>query len=255
MKFFSIITICKDNLEELKKTHDSIKNQSCTDYKWIVIDGNSKDGTKDWLKNDKTVRWISEPDSGIYDAMNKGITKSQERFMIFMNSGDCFASDNVLEDVKSSVEFNNLPSFIYGDSIDISQDNKPYYRKAKSYKKNWLGMITQHQAMFFNREKIGNINYSTEYPLSADYAYIGSILKSNSENEILKLNFPICKFSMGGVNESKRFQAIKEDYLIRQKVIKLPLITSSFLYILHYIHAEIKRQLPSSRFIRHKSKF
>jgi len=205
MKFFSIITICKNNLQELKRTYNSIKSQSDDDYQWIVVDADSTDGTKEWLNNIEIASWISEPDKGIYDAMNKGISMSKERYMIFMNSGDSFASDNVLETSKKNIEINNFPVFVYGDSIDISEDDKEYYRKARKHEKNWLGMITQHQAMFFNREKIGNVKYSLEYPLAGDYAFISSIIKNLQDNDLLYLNFPVCKFSMGGTNEMQRF--------------------------------------------------
>lgn len=253
MKFFSIITVCKNNLEELKTTFNSINSQSSNDYQWIVVDADSDDGTKEWLKDLVSVNWISEPDKGIYDGMNKGISSSQGKYMIFMNSGDCFASESVLEDSKSSIEKENYPAFIYGDSIDISEKNAEYYRKAKSYKKNWMGMITQHQAMFFNKDRIGDIKYSYDFPLAADYAFISSVLRNTDISNILYLDFPICKFSMGGTNELQRFQAIKEDYLIRKNIIKLSGLVSSVLYMFHYFHTIIKKLNPSSRFVRHKS--
>ncbi len=90
MKFFSIITVCKNNLEELKTTFTSISSQSCKDYQWIVVDANSNDGTKEWLSKLDSVTFISESDKGIYDGMNKGISLSDGKYMIFMNSGDCF---------------------------------------------------------------------------------------------------------------------------------------------------------------------
>ncbi|MCD4683272.1 MAG: glycosyltransferase [Bacteroidales bacterium] len=253
MKFFSIITICKNNLEELKRTYNSIKSQSDDDYQWIVVDADSTDRTKDWLDNIAKANWISEPDKGIYDAMNKGISMSKERYMIFMNSGDCFATNNVLEISKNNIKKNNFPVFVFGDSIDVSEDDKEYYRKAKNYEKNRLGMITQHQAMFFNRDKIGDSKYSLDYPLAGDYAFISSIINNLHDKDLLYLDFPICKFSMGGTNEMQRFKAIKEDYRIRKNILQLPVIVCSFLYLLHYMHALIKKLNPSSRFIRHKS--
>jgi putative colanic acid biosynthesis glycosyltransferase len=253
MKFFSIITVCKNNLEELKTTFNSIHSQTNSDYDWIIVDADSADGTKEWLKDLDSVHWISEPDKGIYDGMNKGISMSRGKYMIFMNSGDCFASDDVLEKSKSWIEKSNFPVFVYGDSIDISEESKEYYRNAKSYKKNWMGMITQHQAMFFNRDKLGNIKYSYDFPLSADYAFISSVLKKSGHDDILYIDFPICKFSLGGINEMQRFQAIKEDYLIRKNIIELSWLVSYVLYLLHYFHTLIKKLSPSSRFIRHQS--
>lgn len=253
MSFFSIITICKDNIKELKTTYQSIVDQSIKDYQWIVIDGNSTDGTKDWLSEIPAVEWISENDRGIYDAMNKGILKADGKYMIFMNSGDCFASNEVLENSRQEILDHKHPVFVYGDSIDISETGDKFHRKAKNYNKNWMGMITQHQAMFFKNNEIGELLYDENFPLSGDYAFISKIIKGLSDPQILQLDFPICNFSMGGVNESKRFQAIKEDFIIRKKIIQIPYFSNLMLYMLHYLHASLKRVTPSIRFVRHKT--
>lgn len=253
MKFFSIITVCKNNLQELLLTFNSIISQSIDDFEWIVIDANSKDGTREWLEEIKSSIWLSEPDNGIYDAMNKGITKANGRYLIFMNSGDEFENETVLDESKKSIEKHNFPAFAYGDSIDIAEAGIGYYRKAKSYKKNWKGMITQHQSMFFNSKVLGKQKYSEDYKLSGDYAFISSFIKDKTEIDILYLNFAVCKFSMGGLNEIKRFDALKEDFIIRKKIISLPSLINVTLYFLHFTHAIIKKSIPSLRFIKHKS--
>lgn len=253
MSFFSIITICKNNLEELKLTFQSLEGQSNSDYQWIVIDGKSEDGTKEWLARLPSANWISENDNGIYDAMNKGIAMAEGNYMIFMNSGDCFAADDVLEKSKKEIKKSKNPKFIYGDSIDVSEDGNKFYRKAKNYRKNWMGMITQHQAMFFSINDSKRLFYTDEFPLSGDYAFISKTLKELPDSRILQLNFPVCNFSMGGINESQRFQAIKEDFIIRKKIIQIPFVLNMTLYLLHYMHASLKKTTPSIRFIRHKT--
>ena len=187
MKFFSIITVCKNNFQELILTFNSIISQNIDDYEWIVVDGNSSDNTRDWLKQNKLPIWVSEPDKGIYDAMNKGISRANGKYLIFMNSGDSFENKTVLHKSKKRIEEYNLPAFIYGDSVDIAEDGLGYYRKAKSYKKNWKGMITQHQSMFFNSKVLGKQKYSEDYKLSGDYAFISSFIKDKTEIDILYL--------------------------------------------------------------------
>ena len=81
---FTIITITKDNAAGLQKTWKSLMSQTCTDYEWIVIDGNSSDGTKSLLKS-TDAKWVSEPDNGIYDAMNKGIDKAKGDWLLFLS--------------------------------------------------------------------------------------------------------------------------------------------------------------------------
>jgi len=241
MSFFSIITICFNNLDELKYTHASIMSQSCTKFEWIVVDGNSQDGTKEWLRKTNPNKWISEKDKGIYDAMNKGIEMASGDYLIFMNSGDGFASASVLETTKEKLKKAGLPAFAYGDSMDISEQGEKFLRKAKGLDKLKLGMITQHQAMFFNKEKLNGLQYLLEYPLSADYAFICTVVKNNEPSELFYLGIPICNFNMGGANEQFRYKAMKEDFRIRKEILQLGSIISSGLYALHYIHTKIKR--------------
>jgi putative colanic acid biosynthesis glycosyltransferase len=228
--------------------------QICKDFEWIVIDGGSTDGTDVWLQSNKLVsKWVSEPDNGIYDAMNKGVQKASGEYLIFMNSGDEFESPCILEKVLQSAKSQDKkPVLIYGDSIDVDEKNNKHYRKSKKHSSIKYGMITQHQAMFFHKDAVPGLYYSDKLLLSADYAMISGIIKNNGPEDILQLDFPICKFKMGGLNESGRFKAIKEDFIIRKKVLHLSFFESSILYILHLVHSYMKRFFKRSRFIRHR---
>lgn len=96
----SIISINLNNSEGLQKTIRSVIRQTNSDFEYIVIDGNSKDGSLNVIKNfdNQITYWVSEPDSGIYNAMNKGISKSTGRYCLFLNSGDWLADENVISD-------------------------------------------------------------------------------------------------------------------------------------------------------------
>ena len=100
----SIITVSFNNLDGLTKTTNSIIEQTFRDFEWIVIDGGSSDGSKEYLiKNSKYISyWCSEPDNGIYNAMNKGIMKAKGNYLLFMNSGDFLFNKHVLKKVFSS---------------------------------------------------------------------------------------------------------------------------------------------------------
>lgn len=254
MKFFSVITICRNNLKELNQTFESVIAQSEPDYEWIVVDGDSSDGTKDWLlSNPFEFKWISEKDMGIYDAMNKGIKMAEGKYLIFMNSGDAFADSDILKRIKSKILTpSGEPSFIVGDSLDINETGDTYYRKAKDTRLIKRGMITQHQAMFFNREKIRNLFYHLEFKFTADYALICDVIHNSNPDDIVQVDFAICKFSMGGTNEKFRFKALKEDYQIRRRFLKLSVMEAGLLYMLHFVHTLLKKIMPSIRFIKHK---
>jgi putative colanic acid biosynthesis glycosyltransferase len=255
MLLFSIITVCRNNLNELIDTSISIQSQTFKNFEWIVIDGNSTDGTKEWLtKNLDTNLWLSEPDKGIFDAMNKGIRLAKGKFLIFMNSGDAFADNNVLTTLHERLlSLKNEPSFIYGDSLDINETGKPFYRKAKDFTYIKKGMITQHQAMFFNKIHFPSMHIPLNSSITGDYALVCEIIKNCKPENILKLDFPVCRFKMGGTNEIFRFKALVEDYKIRRNILKLSFPEAALLWMLHFIHTIIKKVIPSSRFMKHKT--
>lgn len=97
----SIITVNLNNLEGLKRTYDSVVSQTFTDYEWLVIDGGSTDGSREFIEQhqDKFAYWCSEPDKGIFNAMNKGIVRAKGEYLNFMNSGDCFACEETVAEV------------------------------------------------------------------------------------------------------------------------------------------------------------
>lgn len=127
----SIITINFNNLAGLQRTYESVVCQTFTDYEWIVIDGGSTDGSREFIEQhqDKFAYWCSEPDKGIYNAMNKGIAKAHGVYVNFMNSGDCFHSAEVLMKVFSLELFADIligqVSRVGTDKIDnvLCEDN------------------------------------------------------------------------------------------------------------------------------------
>jgi glycosyltransferase involved in cell wall biosynthesis len=120
----SIITINYNNLNGLKKTAKSIISQTYRDYEWIIIDGGSEDGSKDFLvENDSLITyWVSESDRGVYHAMNKGIQASVGDYLLFLNSGDYLFNNNVLENVcpyLKDVDF-YVGDIYHSDQIGVS---------------------------------------------------------------------------------------------------------------------------------------
>jgi putative colanic acid biosynthesis glycosyltransferase len=247
---FSVVTVCYNDLQGLQNTCDSLRSQTLGDYEWLVIDGASSDGTVEWLRSLECDRcqWVSEPDAGLYDAMNKGLDRASGDYVIFMNSGDWFAEDSVLERVAGAVDRTEpRRDFVYGDSLDVTESGDRWYRGAKPHTSLWRGMFTQHQAMFFSRARVGNLRYQVDFPLSADYAFIGTFLKGDEKREratALKLNFPICCFALGGMSWSRRIDALYEDFTIRTNVFGMSLWSSGGLFVAHFAHTYLKRVLP-----------
>jgi putative colanic acid biosynthesis glycosyltransferase len=224
-----------------------------------VVDGASTDGTPAWLSglNEPKLKWSSEPDKGIFDAMNKGIAKATREYLIFMNAGDEFNGDQMLEKIRDIIERQEKrPYFIYGDAIDITSANKSLLKVAKPYPMFYKTMFTSHQAMLFNRAF--GLKYDMHYPLqykyTGDYAFIALYLRNiNDKGRILRLGFPVCRFSLGGTNEIHRFKALKEDYRIRIEIMGLSGIKAFALYLLHYFHTILKKNIPRlTQLLRYK---
>lgn len=134
----SIITVNLNNGIAIRKTIESVINQTFTDYEYIVIDGGSKDGSLDVIKEyaDKISYWISEPDNGIYHAMNKGILKAKGEYCLFLNSGDSLYSEDILEHV---FDMNCTQDIITGDMLKLYSDGTTELDKGQAWERNKNG--------------------------------------------------------------------------------------------------------------------
>ncbi len=214
MSIFSIVTVTRNNLPGLKRTHASLKAQTCHDFEWVVIDGASTDGTPDYLRTTDAA-WVSEPDSGLYDAMNKGLGKVGGDYIIFMNAGDLLATPDVLDKTKSAVA-KTRPAFVYGDALEERPGQPPALKPARAHDKITQGMFTHHQAMIYRRNVIGDLRFDTAYKIGADYKFTAQFLAKT--DEILRLGFPICLFEAGGVSQRKAGQGRIEQFNIRREL-------------------------------------
>ncbi|MBQ9094401.1 MAG: glycosyltransferase [Prevotella sp.] len=177
----SIITINFNNFEGLKRTAESIINQTWKDFEWIIIDGGSTDGSKEYIidLNDNLSHsgwnpityWCSESDNGIYNAMNKGIVKANGDYLNFMNSGDCFYENGTLEKVNACF-LGGEADIYYGDIIIIDRSVIVEYRKFHEpldlfdvfYNK--LG----HQAQYIRTLLLKNNSFDEDYKIAGDHA-------------------------------------------------------------------------------------
>jgi len=247
---FSIITICRNDLEGLKATANSVMKQSNRNYEWIVIDGDSEDGSQQWLDDcfHANGSWFSEKDGGIYDAMNKGISRSTGSYLIFMNAGDRFADDAVLEQVGVAVERDH-PVFVYGDSIDVRPDGSELYLTSRSVDHIPRGMMTQHQATFYHHDFFKTWIYPERYRLSGDYALFCQVYRHVPAEQYLYLPVPICRYALGGAHDVNRLQGIQEDFHIRREILGLNYVYCVLLFMAHYLLHLLKRLSPGMMMI------
>ena len=128
MSLFSIIVVCLNPGEKLKETVDSILLQTEKDVEIIIKDGNSSDGAVETLKKRENIRIIRQADKGIYDAMNQAAEQAKGEILFFLNCGDKFHDEKVLENVKKSVQGSNAKIF-YGNIFSGFQDILSCFRK------------------------------------------------------------------------------------------------------------------------------
>lgn len=125
----SIVTINYNNAQGLKKSLASVAAQTCKDFEHVIIDGGSTDGSKEIIeeyagKTSCSVNWVCEKDSGIYNAMNKGIKRAIGEYIQILNSGDCLASNDVVERMLDALRDNKYPDILYGNMVKMDSDGK-----------------------------------------------------------------------------------------------------------------------------------
>lgn len=215
---FSIITVCYNACSQLKKTIESVDSQSCNLYEHIIIDGASVDGTHALLKS--AVREnriiVSEPDNGIYDAMNKGLGLAKGDYVIFLNAGDCFSEATTLQRYADAIFDNDYPGIVYGQTqlVDNNGDivgqrhlSAPRHLTLKSFAN---GMLVCHQAMAVLR-RITSL-YNLKYKYSADFDWVIKCLMHSKNN--VYINHIVCDYLYEGATTAHHKASLIERFSI-----------------------------------------
>lgn len=210
---FSIIAVTRNNLGGLRRTCDSLKQQNFSGFEHIIVDGASGDGTAAFL-HASGIPFISEPDNGIYDAMNKGIDRATGFYLIFLNAGDALASNTTLEELAAYIQdLQETPDFIYGDALEERPGLAPAYKPARPYAKSAYGMFTHHQAMLYRSDLLNGLRYDQSYHIAADYKFTLEFLAL--AKMIVYCPFPLCRFAPGGVSQQRAALGRREQFRIR----------------------------------------
>ena len=226
----SIITINYNNKKGLQETIDSVISQTFKDFEWIVIDGGSTDGSRELIEQNARhiAYWCSEKDGGIYNAMNKGIRKASGDYCLFLNSGDCLADSNIVDQVfnheldKDIVFGYMLDSFAKKSLMDLKTDNLSLV--------DLLQKSLPHPASFIKRELFAKIGmYDETYKIVSDWKFfLQAIVIENVSLKYIPLAISI--FDTSGISSqikrSKEYQMVLED-LFPPRILKdLPLAVS-----------------------------
>ncbi|MEN8899021.1 MAG: glycosyltransferase family 2 protein [Nonlabens sp.] len=202
MPQISIITVNYNDATGLERTIKSVQVQTATDYEHIIIDGNSTDGSKEIILQHQAgfSYWVSEPDNGIYNAMNKGILKAKGKYLLFLNSGDVLHSKEVLKYALDHLK--NDFSFVSGNTQMLSQS--PWIKKSpiRMYHSYLYHTSLPHPSTFIKSDMFVKYGvYETNYNVVADWVFFFKAIVLNAESYAY-IDKIIANFNMNGISST-----------------------------------------------------
>ncbi|WP_316832340.1 glycosyltransferase family 2 protein [Pedobacter aquatilis] len=218
MPKLTVITIVYNNVRDIERTIKSVLNQTYKSIEYIIIDGQSTDGTLAIVNSysSSISKIISEPDKGIYDAMNKGLDLATGDYVLFMNSGDEIYDEHTVEDVFASAEGADI---YYGETEMYNDNWESLGRRRHEAPEefNWrsfrFGMSISHQAIYIKRSII--VPYNLKYKYSSDIDWIIKAAKKSSN--IVNVHRYVAKYLVGGMSKKKHRESLKERFHIFTK--------------------------------------
>ena len=220
-KLISVITVVFNNRAGLERTLNSIaaqEDRSAMEY--IVVDGGSTDGTLELIRSHEQLidRWVSEPDRGLYHAMNKGMSMARGNYLWFMNSGDAMYDSHALQAVLHAAEHD--ADFVFGDTMFISPDGREIGLMSRVTPKKLpehpgprtfsYGMNICHQSVVVKRNMAPE--YNEAYRMVADIDWIIRILNKNPRTA--QCAQPLARFELGGISQQRIRRSWKERFRV-----------------------------------------
>lgn len=210
----SIITVCYNAADVIEKTIKSVVGQTYCNLQYIIIDGNSTDGTVDIINkySNRVSVFVCEPDNGIYDAMNKGMKYIKGDWVNFMNAGDTFHDENVVNDIfgEKSIIGDDIKELkvIGGNTYNVcTKDSWVHYAEPSSVIPFRLPF--SHQACFVRPP----FSFNLEYKIAADYKILYDIFYKYGEKSICSVNYIIADYQKDGSFSTVNYRKAKAEYL------------------------------------------
>lgn len=245
----AVVTITFNDLSGLESTSKSMRQQTVRPTEWIVIDGGSTDGTVNYLKSleKDATKVVSEPDNGIYDAMNKGISLASAPWIIFLNSGDMLHDEQTLAAISGSLANAEGVGVFYGDTIVFDTRGREFIKRGRPSWLLRLNNISHHQSFVYRRCLFADSAYGAynlSYPISADYEFHCRLF---SKGIIFKyMGFPVARCQSGGVSDIKWLERESELAEIRARTFPGGQLLNWGIAAYRPIVEMIKRNLPAT---------
>lgn len=233
----SIITVVYNGAKTLEQTILSVINQSYKNIEYLIIDGSSTDGTIEIIKKyeDKISFWNSEPDRGLYDAMNKGILQAKGEIIGMINSDDWYEY-NAVELIIDAYIKNPSKTIFHGNQFNILEDGR---KKIKIFNPSRLkfiyyGMTYYHPSMFIHKDVYLKCNYNIQLRALADYEFVLKQYLTNEES-FLYIPSTYVNYRLDGLSASVKIQKNLEEGFIARRNAGLGIIKNVFAYLFRFI--------------------
>lgn len=205
----TVITICLNNVDELRRTVQSVTTQTPCDFEYVVVDGGSTDGCRELIASTSGItRWVSEPDTGIYNAMNKGVSLARGEYVLFLNSGDTLAAPDVLAHAVPRLEGTD---FIAGDYL-VTRGSTTERRLSprRMTARFLLEGALMHQATFTRTALLRETPYDENLRIVADWAFLLDhwLMRGCTYRHI---GIVVSVFQMGGISTNRRTVARRDE--------------------------------------------
>lgn len=214
----TIITVVYNNVRDIERTIRSVIGQTYPYIQYVIVDGKSTDGTLEIIKRyaEQVSNWVSEPDKGIYDAMNKGLARATGDYVLFMNSGDELYASDTVERVFAAAPGADIyygETELFNDeweSLGLRRHHIPEHFTWRSFR---FGMNISHQAIYIRRTITEP--YDTQYELSADIDWI--IRAAKKAKLTVNTRQIVAKYLVGGMSKKRHRQSLVERFRIFSK--------------------------------------
>ena len=229
----SIISINRNNAAGLRRTMQSVLSQTDSFFEYIVVDGASSDGSVDIIKEfsdrfEGRMKWISEPDKGIYNAMNKGIKNASGDYVQFLNSGDCLASESVTGRMLSALKDKRFPSILYGNMLKDMPDgiivrDKCFAGHDISFLMFYNGTLN-HSPTYIRKDLFDKYGlYDEDLRIVSDWKwYLQAIILGSEKPEYTDIDVTL--FDMHGISETNKNLDKEERKMVLGKLIPTSII-------------------------------
>lgn len=220
----SIITINRNNAEGLRKTMESVCSQTCRDFEYIVIDGASSDGSVDVIKEyalRMPINWVSERDTGIFNAMNKGIGRATGQYLHFLNSGDALFDSGVVGNMLKKADENNDPNILVGQLYALGRDGSARKTETNddfSLLRFYVNFIP-HPSTYIKRALFAEYGlYDEKYRIVSDWKWFLQVVVMNGVKPVLT-DADVVLFDTSGVSETNPELDAHERRMVLEEVI------------------------------------